>query len=152
LAQKKKGEIGSSFDGFLAEEGILEPCEGQALKLILADQIKKRQPYKIRDGGKDADEQARARSPAGPQEYGRHSAYPASRRRRSLEDNSVWNWYERVTLNDSASNIEGQSRIIESRGKVLTALDRPPCTSCAGQFRIPTIRSRCTTRKYRPWP
>jgi len=27
MAQKKKGKIGSSFDGFLAEEGILETCE-----------------------------------------------------------------------------------------------------------------------------
>jgi antitoxin HicB len=40
MARKKKGEIGSSFDGFLAEEGILETCEEQALKQILADQIK----------------------------------------------------------------------------------------------------------------
>ncbi len=40
MAQKKKGKIGSSFDGFLAEEGILETCEEQALKQILADQIK----------------------------------------------------------------------------------------------------------------
>jgi antitoxin HicB len=38
MAQKKKGGIGSSFDGFLAEEGILEACE--ELKQILADQIK----------------------------------------------------------------------------------------------------------------
>jgi antitoxin HicB len=40
MAQKKKGKTGSSFDGFLAEEGILESCEEQALKQILADQIK----------------------------------------------------------------------------------------------------------------
>ncbi len=40
MAQRKKGKIGSSFDGFLAEEGILETCEEQALKQILADQIK----------------------------------------------------------------------------------------------------------------
>jgi hypothetical protein len=40
MASKKKGKIGSSFDGFLAEEGILETCEEQALKQILADQIK----------------------------------------------------------------------------------------------------------------
>ena len=39
MAQKKKGKIGSSFDGFLAEEGILETCEEQAVKQILADQI-----------------------------------------------------------------------------------------------------------------
>ncbi len=35
----KKGKLGSSFDAFLAEEGILEICEEQALKQILADQI-----------------------------------------------------------------------------------------------------------------
>jgi hypothetical protein len=40
MAVKKKGRIGSSFDEFLAEEGILETCEEQALKQILADQIK----------------------------------------------------------------------------------------------------------------
>jgi antitoxin HicB len=40
MAQKKKGKINSSFDGFLAEEGILETCEEQALKQILGDQIK----------------------------------------------------------------------------------------------------------------
>lgn len=40
MAQKKKGKVGSSFDSFLAEEGILEQCEEQAIKQILADQIK----------------------------------------------------------------------------------------------------------------
>ncbi len=39
MVQKKKGTIGSSFDVFLTEEGILEICEEQALKQILADQI-----------------------------------------------------------------------------------------------------------------
>ena len=39
MAQKKKGRAGSSFDGFLAEQGILGECEEQALKQILADQI-----------------------------------------------------------------------------------------------------------------
>lgn len=39
MARKKKGKLGSSFDAFLAEEGILETCEEQALKQILADQI-----------------------------------------------------------------------------------------------------------------
>jgi hypothetical protein len=37
---KRKGKIGSSFDGFLAEQGILEECEQQAIKQTLADQIK----------------------------------------------------------------------------------------------------------------
>ena len=40
MVLKKKGKIGSSFDAFLAEEGILEICEEQAVKQILADQIK----------------------------------------------------------------------------------------------------------------
>ena len=40
MALKKKGEIGSSFDDFLAEQGILRECEEQAIKQILADQIK----------------------------------------------------------------------------------------------------------------
>jgi len=35
----KKGKLGSSFDEFLAEEGILGVCEEQAIKQILADQI-----------------------------------------------------------------------------------------------------------------
>lgn len=39
MVVKKKGKIGASFDGFLAEEGILEACEEQAIKQILADQI-----------------------------------------------------------------------------------------------------------------
>lgn len=37
---KKKGKVGSSFDNFLAEQCILEECEEQAIKQILADQIK----------------------------------------------------------------------------------------------------------------
>ena len=40
MIQKKKGKIGSSCDAYLAGEGILEACEQQALKQILADQIK----------------------------------------------------------------------------------------------------------------
>lgn len=32
--------IGSDFDAFLAEDGMLEACEEQAIKEILADQIK----------------------------------------------------------------------------------------------------------------
>jgi predicted XRE-type DNA-binding protein len=34
------GKIGSSFDKFLAEQGILQECEEMAVKQILADQIK----------------------------------------------------------------------------------------------------------------
>jgi antitoxin HicB len=40
MAQRKKGKIGSSVDDFLTAQGILEECEEQALKQILADQIK----------------------------------------------------------------------------------------------------------------
>lgn len=40
MATKKKGKVGSSFDDFLAEQGMLEECEEQAIKQILADQIK----------------------------------------------------------------------------------------------------------------
>jgi antitoxin HicB len=40
MARTKKGKIGSSFDGFLAEQGILRECEEQAIKQILSDQIK----------------------------------------------------------------------------------------------------------------
>ncbi len=40
MTHKKKGKVGSSFDDFLAEQGILEQCEEQAVKQILADQIK----------------------------------------------------------------------------------------------------------------
>jgi hypothetical protein len=36
----RKGRIGPSFDDFLAEQGILRECEEQAIKEILADQIK----------------------------------------------------------------------------------------------------------------
>jgi len=37
---RKKGKVCSSFDSFLAEQGILEECQEQAVKQILADQIK----------------------------------------------------------------------------------------------------------------
>ena len=40
MALKNKGKIGSSFDDFLADQGILRECEEQAIKQILADQIK----------------------------------------------------------------------------------------------------------------
>ena len=40
MASKKNIEIGSSLDSFLAEEGVLGSCEEQAIKEILADQIK----------------------------------------------------------------------------------------------------------------
>lgn len=36
----KEKNIGSNFDDFLAEQGILEVCEEQAIKEILADQIR----------------------------------------------------------------------------------------------------------------
>ena len=37
---KKKGKVGSSFDDFLVEQGILRECEEAAIKQILADQIR----------------------------------------------------------------------------------------------------------------
>ncbi len=37
----KNPHIGSSFDDFLDEQGMLEECEHQALKEILADQVRK---------------------------------------------------------------------------------------------------------------
>ena len=37
----KNPHIGPSFDDFLDEQGILEECEHQALKEILADQVRK---------------------------------------------------------------------------------------------------------------
>lgn len=40
MAVKRKGRVGSSFDDFLTEQGLLEECEEQAIKEILADQIK----------------------------------------------------------------------------------------------------------------
>lgn len=40
MAIRKIGKIGASFDGFLAEQGILQECEEQAIMQILADQIK----------------------------------------------------------------------------------------------------------------
>ncbi|MBI2422010.1 MAG: XRE family transcriptional regulator [Candidatus Hydrogenedentes bacterium] len=35
----KKKHIGSSFESFLAEEGLLEECQSQALKEVLAMQV-----------------------------------------------------------------------------------------------------------------
>ncbi len=35
-----KKNIGSAFDDFLSQDGLLESCEEQAIKEILADQIK----------------------------------------------------------------------------------------------------------------
>jgi len=40
MPRKPKGRIGSSFDDFLAGEGILQESEEKAIKQILADQIK----------------------------------------------------------------------------------------------------------------
>ena len=40
MKREAKGRIGSFFDDFLAEQGILEETEAQAIKQILADQIK----------------------------------------------------------------------------------------------------------------
>lgn len=39
MNKKTRGHIGSSFDAFLAEEGMLEECEARAIKEILAMQV-----------------------------------------------------------------------------------------------------------------
>ncbi len=39
MSQNSNPHIGSSFDDFLAEEGLLEVCEEQAIKELLAEQI-----------------------------------------------------------------------------------------------------------------
>jgi hypothetical protein len=41
MNEKSNPHIGSSFDEFLAEEGILETCEEQAIKELLAEQIER---------------------------------------------------------------------------------------------------------------
>ncbi len=39
MSTQSNPHIGSSFDAFLAEEGILEICEEQAIKELVAEQI-----------------------------------------------------------------------------------------------------------------
>jgi hypothetical protein len=39
VTHKKKGKVGSSFDDFLAQQGILEECQEQAVKQTLAHRI-----------------------------------------------------------------------------------------------------------------
>ena len=39
MSTQPNPHIGSSFDAFLAEEGILEACEEQAIKELVAEQI-----------------------------------------------------------------------------------------------------------------
>ena len=41
MPARKKGKIGTSFDAFLAEQGMLTDCEEQAIKEILSDQIRR---------------------------------------------------------------------------------------------------------------
>ena len=41
MSRSPNSHIGSSFDAFLAEEGLLEACEEQAIKELLAEQIKR---------------------------------------------------------------------------------------------------------------
>jgi antitoxin HicB len=40
MTHKKRGRVGSSFEDFLAQQGILQECQEQAVKQVLADQIK----------------------------------------------------------------------------------------------------------------
>ncbi len=39
MSQNSNPHLGSSFDDFLVEEGLLEVCEEQAIKELLAEQI-----------------------------------------------------------------------------------------------------------------
>ena len=39
MKKPNQGHIGSSFDAFLAEEGLLEECEERAIKELLAMQV-----------------------------------------------------------------------------------------------------------------
>ena len=39
MKRKENGRIGSYFDDFLAEEGMLDECEARAIKEILAMQV-----------------------------------------------------------------------------------------------------------------
>ena len=41
MSQKPSPHVGSSFDDFLSEEGLLEVCEEQAIKELWAEQIKR---------------------------------------------------------------------------------------------------------------
>lgn len=41
MSQKPNPHVGSSFDDFLSEEDLLEVCEEQAMKELLAEQIKR---------------------------------------------------------------------------------------------------------------
>lgn len=41
MSRNSNPRIGSSFDSFLADEGLLEACEEQAIKELLAEQIKR---------------------------------------------------------------------------------------------------------------
>ena len=41
MSRNSNSHIGSSFDAFLAEEGLLQACEEQAIKELLAEQIKR---------------------------------------------------------------------------------------------------------------
>ncbi|MDH3604637.1 MAG: helix-turn-helix domain-containing protein [Candidatus Tectomicrobia bacterium] len=41
MSQEPNPHVGSSFDDFLAEEGLLEACEEQAIKELLAEQIER---------------------------------------------------------------------------------------------------------------
>ena len=41
MSRNPNPHVGSSFDAFLAEEGLLEACEEQAIKELLAEQIRR---------------------------------------------------------------------------------------------------------------
>jgi predicted XRE-type DNA-binding protein len=39
MTKKNSGRIGGSFDAYLADEGLLDACEAQAIKEVLALQV-----------------------------------------------------------------------------------------------------------------
>jgi antitoxin HicB len=41
MAEQEKGRIGSSFEDFLVEEGILDACTTAAIKRVLARQVER---------------------------------------------------------------------------------------------------------------
>ena len=41
MSRNPNPHVGSSSDAFLAEEGLLEACEEQAIKELLAEQIRR---------------------------------------------------------------------------------------------------------------
>ena len=77
-----KGRIGTSFVEFLDEQGIREDVEGQAVKELIAEQIKRGDegggPQQGCDGGADAHDARPARSPSRSRQPVRHAGHFAA--------------------------------------------------------------------------